>query len=130
MNIPDVLQRYSQAIANNDKETWLNCFSDSPQLEHVDPVGGPARNSREAIGVFWDQLRGLFQEVRLDFDCCYGHQNEFVLHFTGRGTGVNGVPVVFPGIDVVRLDEASKIVSLRAFWDAAPVMAVLTQGLS
>lgn len=45
--------------------------------------------------------------------------------WTSRGRGRNGRQIEFHGIDVFEFDHDGSILLLKAYWDAAPVMATL-----
>jgi len=126
MQLSDTVNRYFEAIRQKDRAGWLDCFSSHPDLQHVDPVGAPARHSRDEIGAFWDQIHSLFATVRLDAEDIYtGGPDRLALTWVGRGKGHNGVEVEFRGIDVFSGDAEGKILRLEAYWDAAATLARL-----
>jgi len=121
------LTQYFEAIRTRNREAWLDSFSDEEGMTQIDPVGTPARSSKEEIGAFWDQLTSLMKEAELTPITVYpGGPNHFALTWRARGLGFNGVAVEFEGIDLVTLDAKGKILRLEAYWDAAPTLAKLT----
>ncbi len=126
MTIPQSIIDYFEAIRNTDRAAWLATFSDEPGLNQVDPVGAPARTSKEEIGAFWDQIYQLFAQVELYIRSSYpGGPESLALTWEGKGTGHNGVYVEFNGVDVIVLDSAGKILSLEAYWDAHATLSRL-----
>ncbi|MBT9589053.1 nuclear transport factor 2 family protein [bacterium] len=125
-NLNDTIDRYFAAIRSNDRQAWLDTFSDHPALVHVDPVGAPARNTKAEIGAFWDQLHQLFDRVSLQIVKIHpGLPNQVALTWVGQGTGKNGVAVQFEGIDLIQGDDHGKILRLDAYWDANATLARL-----
>lgn len=126
MTIPSSINDYFEAIRSKDRAGWLATFSDDPGLSQVDPVGSPARSSKEEIGAFWDQIHQLFAQVELKIRSAYpGDPQSLALSWEGKGTGHNGTYVEFEGIDVIRLDSSGKILSLEAYWDAHATLSRL-----
>lgn len=125
-NLNDTIDRYFEAIRNNDRQAWLDTFSDDPGLVHIDPVGAPARNTKAEIGTFWDQLHQLFDQVSLKIVKVHpGLPNQVALTWVGQGTGKNGAAVQFEGIDLIQGDDHGKILRLDAYWDANATLAKL-----
>jgi ketosteroid isomerase-like protein len=119
MTLEETITAYFQAISRLDRKAYLASFSDSPQLYHLDPVGGVVRTSKQAIGEFFDQVGGLFAEVEMKAGQIYPvSPTQLALTWTATGRGRNGVAVEFHGIDVIAGDEHGKIVRLEAYWDA------------
>jgi steroid delta-isomerase len=47
--------------------------------------------------------------------------------WTGRGTGKNGRTVTFEGIDILEVNAAGKIQTIKGYWDPAAMMAELME---
>lgn len=120
----ETLHRYFKAIKELDVDAWLACFA--PTCEQIDPVGTPARTTREEMRAFFTGLGGLFESVELVPEKIYPAGRETALTWTAQGVGKNGRPVAFEGIDVFELDEQGLITSIKAYWDMGPTMAALT----
>lgn len=126
MALQQSIQNYFSALNSGDREGWLATFSDRPELRHADPVNGPARTTKTELGGFFDQMLGLFAEVRLEVESWHAAGPEHVaLTFQGKGKGRNGAELTFGGIDVFWGDAEGKIVKLEAYWDANATVARL-----
>ena len=55
-NLHATIDGYFEAIRNNDRQAWLDTFSDDPALIHIDPVGAPARNTKAEISALVELL--------------------------------------------------------------------------
>lgn len=114
---------YFAAIRAMDVERCMALFA--LNAEQQDPVGTPPNFGHDAIRAFFTQVFSGFQQVGLTEDSVFVNGNAAAVKWTGKGVGRNGKPVTFEGVDVIDCNDEGKIVTVRAFWDAAPVMAVL-----
>jgi steroid delta-isomerase len=55
----------------------------------------------------------------------YACGSQAAVKWTGRGLSKTGRPYVFEGVDVFECDAEGRIVSLRAYWAPAELMAQL-----
>jgi steroid delta-isomerase len=117
------ITEYFAAIRAMDVERCVALFT--PNAEQHDPVGAPPNIGQEAIRGFFTGIFGAFQSVSLVEDSIYANGSSAAVKWTGKGVAHSGKSVTFEGIDVLDCNEAGKIVTVRAFWDPAPVMAVL-----
>lgn len=106
-----------------DVERWLNTFA--PNAESHDPVGAPPHVGHDALRKFVTETMSLFQVVALTEDHVFIVGNTAAVKWTGRGIGRNGQSTRFEGIDIIECNDDGKIVSLRAYWSPAPVIALL-----
>lgn len=114
-------------VKARNREGWLALFAADALLQ--DPVGvspfdptGAGHRGHEAIGAFWDNViepnGGQFR-IRESYPAANECANVITLGKTlpnGRQFDVNFV-------GVYRVDEAGKIVSLKAYWQFDQVMA-------
>jgi len=114
---------YFAAIRAMDVERCVAVFS--PNAEQHDPVGTPPNIGHDAIRAFFTQIFSGFQHVGLTENTVFVNGTSAAVKWTGQGLARTGKSVVFEGIDVLDCDEAGKIVTVRAFWDPAPIMAAL-----
>jgi steroid Delta-isomerase len=114
---------YFAATRAMDVERLVAVFA--PDAEQHDPVGTPVNVGHVAIRAFFNQIFSGFQTVGLTEQAVFVNGNSAAVKWVGKGVGHNGKPVSCEGIDVIDCNEAGKIVLVRAFWDPAPVMAVL-----
>jgi steroid Delta-isomerase len=123
--IRKVVAEYFAALRAMDPEAWANTFAEDG-VTH-DPVGTPPHQGRAALRRFLQGILSMFQEAGLTEDDIFVAGNGAAVKWTGRGVAKNGRPIQFEGIDVFEVNEAGKIQEVRAYWDAAAVMAQLGQ---
>jgi steroid delta-isomerase len=120
-DVRKTLNNYIKAWATNDKALLMSILSEKAVF--CDPVGTPEFVGHEGIGKFWDfshmgegrTLTPMLQEIRA---CA----NEGILRFVMQVR----IPSANQGLDLsiieyVKIDDAGKIESLRAFWDETSV---------
>lgn len=120
--------RASQAAASGHrKEEWLDLFAENGVVE--DPVGpsgfdpeGKGHHGREEIAAFYDKTIGIAESLEFLFDDGFACGNEVA--FTGLIRTVLGGHVIdAEGVFTYKVDDAGKIVALRAFWEVDRAMA-------
>jgi steroid delta-isomerase len=121
--IEAVVTEYFAAIRAMDVERCVAVFA--PDAEQQDPVGAPPNFGHDAIRTFFTQIFSGFKLVDLTEDAVFASGNSAAVKWTGKGVARNGKSVEFEGVDVIDCIDSGKIVMVRAFWDPAPVMAVL-----
>lgn len=117
------LDAYFAAIKALDADAFVACFAADAVQE--DPVGAPANHGHEAIRTFFDGITAAFDQLELAPDATFISGASAAVKWTGRGTGKNGRPATFEGIDIVDLNDAGTIQRLRAFWDPRAMMRQL-----
>ena len=110
-----------QAVEGHDREGWLALWRDDGCIE--DPVGpspldpgGHGHRGRAAITEFYDKVIAASEvrfHIRQTFAC--GNECANVGTITTRMT--NGMVGRTELVMVYKVDEAGKVVSLRAFWE-------------
>lgn len=123
-NLPPTMRRYFDALAKLDFAGVAACFA--PDGLQEDPVGGGVRHGPGEVEAFLRQIGAAFAAIELRPIRAYDCGGELALVWDASGRGKNGAAVSFHGIDVVKLDDAGRITSLRAWWDPAPVIAAVT----
>ena len=114
---------YFAAIRAMDVDRWVSTF-DANAVSH-DPVGTPPLHGHEALRQFLTQVNSGFETIGLTEDSVFVNGNSAAAKWTGKGKGRNGKSVTFEGIDVIECNDEGKIVSVHAYWDPGPVMAVI-----
>jgi hypothetical protein len=121
-------QRSMEAVHKKDKQAWVENFAEDGVVE--DPIGpsifdpeGKGHRGRAAIAAFWDKLIGpnrVFFDVRESFACGSECAN------VGSVNTVlpNGAAMVVNGVFTYRVNEAGKVVALRAFWEMGKMKSV------
>lgn len=109
-----LLERYCAAMTNQDRENWLDCFTDDARQE--DPVGAPVNVGREAIGRFFDEnVTDLTLSVAAP-PIVVGNE---VIAFLRVDIMMGEQRMELPRIvdHIVLNDDGTKFTSLRAFFD-------------
>lgn len=113
-------QRY---VANGEREKWLELFADDGVIQ--DPVGpspldptGKGHRGKAAIAAFWDNVISKGQ-VSFDYPKSYAAGDECAFAGTVINTFAGGKQFRADGVFVYRVNQAGKLVSLRAYWEFA-----------
>jgi ketosteroid isomerase-like protein len=126
----DAAFRSYEAVIAKDRQAWIDNFAEDGWIE--DPVGpsgfdpdGKGHHGPEARGAFWDMTiatidRFVF-EIQDSFACGDECANVGTIHTTLS----NGYTVHTAGVFTYRVDDAGKIVSLRAHWELERAMATV-----
>jgi len=112
--IRESMRRYVEAMCNDDVDTIMSLYADDASVE--DPVGTPVRSGREALRAFYaaavPSLRvEITGPIRVAGTEC---AMPMIAEITTGGT-TRYIDVV----DVMKLDDAGRILSMRAFWNPA-----------
>lgn len=108
-------------VAQGNREAWLDLFADDGFVQ--DPVGpspldptGKGHRGKVAIAAFWDNVIAK-AEVSFDYPKSYAAGDECA--FTGCviNTLPGGKEFRAHGVFVYRVNDAGKLLSLRAFWE-------------
>ena len=115
--IRSTVDAYCAAFTNGDRAAYVGLFADDAWIE--DPVGTPKHEGLDAIGGFFDQSAGLADSIELRLTGpvrVAAGEGAFPMEI--RPT-IGGTTFAMPCIDVMTFDDAGKITTMRAFWDAA-----------
>lgn len=109
-----LLKRYCAAMTNQEREAWLDCFTDDARQE--DPVGAPVNVGREAIGKFFDEN---ITDITLSVAAPPIVVGNEVIAFLRVDMTMGDQKMELPRIvdHIVLNDEGTKFASLRAFFD-------------
>ena len=116
--VRSTVHRYLETFSANDREGWLDCFTDDATVE--DPVGSDVRKGRAAIGEFWDESRSLADSITLQLVQGPGGAGDEAAFAMEAHAEIGGSTVVVPTIDVMTFADDGCITSQRAFWSAPP----------
>jgi ketosteroid isomerase-like protein len=123
-------KRSLQAVQAKAKEAWLDLFADDAVIE--DPVGvspidptGKGHRGRAAIGAFWDKQ---IAPVNIHFEVreSYASGSECANVGTITIGMANGMRARVDGVFVYRVNEAGKLVSMRAHWEFDRMLASMS----
>jgi len=121
--ISKAVKGYFAAIRAMDIESCVAAFA--PDGVSHDPVGAPPTVGHDALRQFFTAIIGAFATVGLTEDHVFIAGDGAAVKWTGRGKGKNGREVRFEGIDVIEINEAGLIKTVRAYWNPAEVMMQL-----
>jgi steroid delta-isomerase len=97
----------------------------APDGESNDPVGTPPHTGREAIREFMQGTMLQTERLATTPEKLFIAGDSAAFTWTVQLTLKNGRSVTFEGIDVIRVNDEGKIQRLDAYWDPAPVLAIL-----
>lgn len=117
----DVSVRSMTAVERGDREGWLSLFTEDSIVE--DPIGpssfdpeGKGQRGSGAIADFWDKVISQ-APVRFAIRESYAAGSEcanvgtLTIHLDG------GSHAFVDGVFTYRIDEAGKLLAMRAFWE-------------
>jgi steroid Delta-isomerase len=110
--IRETLSTYVERWNASDKDGWLSLFVEDATQE--DPVGGPVNTGHEAIGRFWDLMKGM-GDSRLEIAAgpiVCGAEAAMPIRITAD---VGGTSLALDAVDVMSFAEDGRIASMRAF---------------
>jgi steroid Delta-isomerase len=114
--ICSVVDAYCAAFTKGDQDAYVGLFAEGAWIE--DPVGTPQHEGLDAIGAFFAQSSGLADSVELRLTGPVRvAAGEGAFPMQVRPT-IAGTTYCMPCIDVMTFDDAGKITTMRAFWDA------------
>lgn len=113
--------RSMDAVQKGDKEAWLSLFADDAVVE--DPIGpspldpeGKGHVGKEKIAAFWDGQIGP-NRVIFNIRSSYAAGSEVANVGTITILMGNGVVMLVDGVFTYKVNEAGKLLALRAFWE-------------
>jgi len=107
---------YVDAYARNDKDAFLALWAPDGVLE--DPVGTPVHQGVQALGAFWDGARELADRIELLPVSVIVAGDEAAMVFEIHAHIGDG-GMVMSAVDVMRVDDDGRLLSVRAYWDMA-----------
>lgn len=114
---------YFAAIRALDADRWVNTFA-ADGVSH-DPVGAPPMQGHAALRAFFDGLVRAFESLTLTEQNVFLNGSSAAVKWNGIAVARNGKSIDFEGVDVIDCNPEGKIVLVRAFWDPAPLMAIV-----
>jgi steroid Delta-isomerase len=111
-----VIDAYVDGYRRNDKQAVLDLFQ--PDAVWHDPVGAPPHVGHEGIGAFWDQAHEMADSIVLEPRFVVVAGDEGVMAFEIHCATPAGA-IVIDAVEIFTIDDAGKIVLLKAYWDMA-----------
>lgn len=119
--VRDLTIRSMTAVETGDREGWLSLFADDAIVE--DPIGpssfdpeGTGHRGVDGIRAFWDNVISQ-APVRFTIRESYAAGNECANVGTVTIELEGGSRAVVEGVYTYRVDDAGKLLALRAFWE-------------
>lgn len=119
-----------EAVSRKDKDAWLALFADGGWIE--DPVGrsvfdedGRGHHGPDARAAFWDLTIAPVERFVFEIKDSFAAGNECANYATFHTTLANGYSACTDMVVVYRVDDAGKIVSLRALWEFDRTLATV-----
>jgi ketosteroid isomerase-like protein len=117
----DAALRSYDAVCRKAKDEWLDLFTADGWIE--DPVGpsvfdpeGAGHHGRDGRSAFWDKTIANVDRFVFEITDSFAAGNECANYGTIHTT-MNGHVMRAEGVFVYRVDDAGKLVSLRAIWE-------------
>jgi hypothetical protein len=124
----DAAFRSYEAVIAKDKQAWVDNFTQDGWIE--DPVGpsvfdpdGNGHHGPDARAAFWDKTIATIETFVFEITDSFAAGNECANIGTIHTTLSNGYRVHTEGVFIYRVDDAGKIISLRALWEFERAMA-------
>lgn len=128
----DAALRSYDAVCRKAKDEWLALFADDGWIE--DPVGpsvfdaeGKGHHGVDGRSDFWDKTIANVDRFVFEIHDSFAAGNECANTGVIRTTMANGFQVDTEGVFIYRVDDAGKLVSLRAIWEFDRAMATARQ---
>ena len=121
--IQSAVAAYFGATRAMDANAVAEAFA--PDGVSNDPVGTPPHKGRDAIRQFMQGVIAESERVESTADDVFIAGDSAAVKWTVQLTAKRGQSVTFEGIDVIQVNGQGKIQTLSAYWDPAPVLAVL-----
>jgi steroid Delta-isomerase len=121
--IQSAVAAYVAATGAMDANAVADAFA--PDGVSEDPVGTPPHQGRTAIRQFMEGMVSEAKSVTSTPDQIFIAGDSAAFKWTVQLTTKHGRSVKFEGIDVIQVNDDGKIRSLHAYWNPAPVLAVL-----
>lgn len=97
-----------------DRAAWLDLFADDVVME--DPVGSTPKVGRGPLEITWDRSHRPGRSWRLEPRRVVGSGDEVAVDLVNRGQ-VEGRDVVVESIEIWRVDESGRVISVRSFFE-------------
>jgi steroid Delta-isomerase len=117
----DTAQKSMRAVEAGDRDGWLSLFAPDAIVE--DPIGpsmfdpdGRGHRGAEAIAAFYDTVVSSGR-VQFSIRESYAGGSECANVGTITTTLADGTRAIVEGVYTYRVDDAGRIVALRAYWE-------------
>jgi steroid delta-isomerase len=121
--VSKAVKAYFEALRAMDQQAWVNTFA--VDAITYDPVGAPPTEGHEKLAEFFQTITAAFKEFGLTENDVFITGNEAAVKWTAHGRSKQGREVKFEGIDIIEVNEAGKIQTVRAYWNPAEMVAQL-----
>lgn len=106
---------YAESFVERDRERFMAALAGD--VEQIDPVGSTPNHGKDTLGGFFDSV--MSSAERLDFEIrdliIAGDEAAMVFHITQHFADGSGL--VIDGVDVFRVNDEGKIISIKGYVD-------------
>ncbi len=111
------VERYAEIWSRGAVDELVELFSPDATIE--DPVGSELRRGHDGLREFWELVHGMSDGLEMVITGpirVAGHEAAFPMQALSN---VGDDRLVLDIIDTMTFDEAGRITTMRAYWDAA-----------
>lgn len=109
----DAFAEHCRSWNAQDRDAWLSIFADEIVME--DPVGGVPKHGRSALDTTWDRSHRPGRRWELQPRRVIECGSEVAVDLVNAGV-VDGQSVVVESIEIWRVDDHGRVVSVRSFF--------------
>ncbi len=109
------IEAYVEGWRTGDREAWGSLFAEDAVL--VDPVGKPPHVGKAAVLGFFDGVQRMPFKFTPRVHRIAVCGNEALLLFRMDAVGADGNGMYLEVADIFTVNDAGKIISLKAYWD-------------
>jgi ketosteroid isomerase-like protein len=120
----DTIHEYAAAINTLNADRFAACFAADSEI--YDPADGePYRGPAGALA-FFARFEPLLESIHITPGDIRVNGNHVAFTWRLQATGKTGRTATADGIDALVFNEAGKIKTVHAYWNAGPFVAALT----
>lgn len=120
----DLTKQFMTALGelhrNREVEPLVELFADDATLNKAGVPHG--ERGRDGARTFWQQYRGVFDEIGADFRHAVTEDDVAYLEWTSRGTLRDGTEFSYDGVSVLE-SSGDAIAAFRTYYDTAAFLA-------
>lgn len=118
------IDSYCAGISAMNVDAILTAFAED--AVDTDPVGSPPLKGQAQIRSFFEGIFSHVASVSFTAENVFGLGSDQALKWGMSGRGKNGRDFTFEGVDVMKFNDAGRIQTLTAYWDAPALVTLLT----
>ncbi|MGK7940259.1 MAG: nuclear transport factor 2 family protein [Crocosphaera sp.] len=115
MSIESTISSYYNSLAAMNPQGWLETLADDAAI--YDPVGKPALNPEKDSEKLFTILTTFYSKFEIEKESLFIVNNEVAVKWKMTVVSKNGKEANAEGITTFKLNEAGKIIEVKAYWD-------------